>query len=114
MNIAVSAAIFGVAKFICDYVGDWIVDEFYDKRYLDHGDHLAIKTLKEMVWDEGNQKERSTRHLVSKALDPSSLRNKEKERERAAEDETTQMYTSPVWSVAPPRNANQLSSSSEN
>lgn len=72
MNIAVSAAIFGVAKFICDSLGDFIVHEFYDKRYLDHGDHLAIKTLKEKVWDAENNREKSTRHLVSKALDVTS------------------------------------------
>ena len=69
MNIAVSAAIFGVAKFICDSIGDLLVHEFWDKRFLDHGDHLAIKLLKEKVWDDEEKREKSTRHLVSKALD---------------------------------------------
>lgn len=64
MNIAVSAAIFGVAKFICDFAGDSIVHEFYDKRYLDHGDYLAIQTLKDKVWDEDKQCEKSKRDLI--------------------------------------------------
>lgn len=79
MNIGVSAAILGVAKFVCDSIGDFIVHEFWDKRYLDHGDHLAIKTLKDKVWDEENEREKSSRHLVSKALDASSAQHRQQE-----------------------------------
>lgn len=109
MNIAVSAAIFGVAKFICDFAGDWIVHEFYDKRYLDHGDFLAIQTLKEKVWDQENERERSTRDLVSKALEG-------KPAEPAGSDSTSgkkwhvpHMLNVPAWFRSSKNKGGQLS-----
>lgn len=63
MNIAVGAAIFGVAKTIVDTSGNFLVKQFYDKKNLDHGDFLTVEKLKQRVWDEENEKLKSKRTL---------------------------------------------------
>eukprot|EP01138_Halocafeteria_seosinensis_P006958 gb/GECG01007116.1/.p1 GENE.gb/GECG01007116.1/~~gb/GECG01007116.1/.p1 ORF type:complete len:418 (+),score=51.72 gb/GECG01007116.1/:1-1254(+) len=63
MNIAVGAAIFGVAKTIVDTSGNFLVRQFYDKKNLDHGDFLTVQKIKQKVWDEENEKMKSQRAL---------------------------------------------------
>eukprot|EP01138_Halocafeteria_seosinensis_P006955 gb/GECG01007113.1/.p1 GENE.gb/GECG01007113.1/~~gb/GECG01007113.1/.p1 ORF type:complete len:394 (+),score=45.51 gb/GECG01007113.1/:1-1182(+) len=63
MNIAVGAAIFGVAKHIVDTAGNFIIREFYDKKNLDHGDFTVMDYMKKRMWDEDDEKLKSKRQI---------------------------------------------------